>query len=577
MENKIKKRILYNKIFIPIESFDKLEKKIMYKRINTKYHKFKTNLTYFRYFAGKFVYKKKCHITSFFKENILFNDFEEFIRVNYTGEEACKNLIRYSLIYKEYVEFYCFPIISDFYYNKIIVDNRESKAEIFYDINYADDKQKNDFSKDNGVIIYSKRRNTNESESKNEIIKSIFNQKIRKQIELYSPNKIECSKVKKEEDSHFISSSNENALNQLMNELNQKQKNRNNNTNNLKPNNINSNRILSKTKIEFNNNNLVKIQKLNQLYKKYKENIGISTQRSNFNNKNNKNKIHSYFINNDFHKVNNFIKSTKFNYFSKTKNDKNSMNSVKNKSVVNINNDSLLRSISVNKATINSVDYKTKIEKQKNTRKTIYSLKNKFSSNLKKKEIKTKTPNKSFIIKLNKVIKINNNIININIIKNKKEKSIVMNQNRNLNYSLINNNRKQNNKEKINNINDIIDIKSFNTNRIYSRNKHNSKSSKYSSGGKINYNNKIIKDYSNNSRSKPKKIKYNSKMNNNIIRKIILQPKINMFYKSNNISKHIINNEIFIKSLNLSSINSYRTHKKNSERVFNIKRKINCE
>ena len=238
-----------------------------------------------------------------------------------------------------------------------------------------------------------------------------------------------------------------------------------------------------------------------------------------------------------------------------------------NKSALNINN-SLQKSISIinSRRTMNSIDFRPKKEKQRSIDRTLFSLKNRFNNNLKKREIITKTPNQSLIIKLNKVIKINNNIININIIKSKKEKnnSMIIGDKKKHNLKLIN---KGNIQQKSNDINQIIE-----SNKIYSRNKHNnhSKSSRYLSSRKINFNKNYFKEYSNFSKSKKNRIIYNKKNQNSLTKKAILKPSIFSNYNT----KHIINNENFIKCLNISSINNYKTNKNYSNRITNMKGKI---
>ena len=569
METKSKRRIIYTKLSKPILSLKELENLILSKRLNIKYNKFKTNITFYRYFTGKFLYKKHCRITSFFEEFLLYNNNEEFIKKMFNYEDAVTDLIRYALIYKDYVAFYCFPMITNFFYNGLIVDCIEAKAEIYYDYNFKENKQKKENSKDNGIIIYSKRKSGDENESKNEIVKSFFNEALRKQIDSYSPDKINCSKVQKEDTSLLISSSNENAVNQLMEELNTRQSKENININILKSNNnINSSRILNNAKIAFDNN-MKKINKLNRIYKNYKENKN-SNNNNIINNYTHKEK--TFFINSNFHKNknnNNFIKTINLYNFDKTKNDKNSFNFGYNKSALNINN-SLQKSISIinSRRTMNSIDFRPKKEKQRTIDRTLFSLKNRFNNNLKKREIITKTPNQSLIIKLNKVIKINNNIININIIKSKKEKnkSMIINDKKKHNFKLINKGIIQN---KSNDINQIIE-----SNKIYSRNKHkhnnHSKSSRYLSSRKINLNKNYFKEYSNFSKSKKNRIIYNKNNQNSLTKKAILKPSIFSNYNT----KHIINNENFIKCLNISSINNYKTNKNYSNRIINMKGKI---
>ena len=556
MEIKHKRRMLFNKLFRPIKPLNKIEKDIMQKRFKLKYKKFQTNKTFFRYFTGKFIYKKDCHTTFYLKDYLLFNSNEEYIKMVFSLEESIKNLLRYTLIYKDYSRFYCFPMISDFFYNNIIVDLREAQAEIFYDVHFKDGKNDKNSSKDNGIIIYSKRKNTNENESKNEIVKIFFTQKIRKEIDCYSSGKIECSRVNNDENSLFISTNNDN-IKQIINELDNKKNQKNINQINSQPksNNIISNGFLNNSVPKYMN----KIKKLENTIYKNNKNCSDIEQNNNNEKKNNSYNEKIYMIKNEFHKNknNDFIKTIKLN-LSKT-NNKKYINLTKNKSTININHNPLQKSAITRKGGFNSIDLEKTIEKNKKKERIVYSLKRKEKNNKYKKELVAKTPNTSLIVKLNKIVKIDNNIFNINIIKNKNDKSMLINTKKKYNIKLFNPKKERKNNENIINFNKIIEQKNFQSNYLISRNKHNPKTSRNFSTKKIKDNKKKLKESSIFSLSKYKKNSQNS-----IFRRFLNKPETNEF------SKYIINNENFVKGLNVSSINSYNTYKNNSNRISNF-------
>ena len=576
MESKRKRRILYYKM-TPINKINEIEKYIK-KRFNIKYKKYQTNEIFHRHFACKFVYRKICHITTYFQDNLLFNEKEEYLTQLFNIPESFKNLIKYALIYKDYVSFYCFPIITNFYFNEIVVERREAQAEQFYDVNFKETKNKKDTSKDNGIIIYSKEKgknDNNDSESKNEIVnKNIFNKKIRNQIDLYSPDKIECSKVNTDENSYFISSTNENNMNKIIKELNNKESHRNINFENLKENKSNSMQCSKKIqKIK----NIKGTKKLEEYSRNIKKNININK----YNKNNNNNFIFKYddknnFVKNDYfkRKSDGFIKSINY-FFNKKNSDKKYFCLSKNKSTINIHqNPSLQRTLNLNKKYINSFEQKVKNEKLNESEKMSYFFKNYSKNDNNKKEKFIKTPNRSLILKLNKIIKINNNIFNINIIKTKKEKSMIENQEQNYNYKIIDSSRAQNSTfRKLKNINNINNKKKSknrnNNNNIISRNKHNSNSSRFFSTKKLYINNKIEKE-----NSKHKNFALNKIIPNSVIRKIIVKPKTNIIDKTLEPSKYNFNNENYSKALNFSSLNNFQTYKNGSDRIINIKKKI---
>ena len=169
MERKAKRSLIFTKIIKPILSFNAIEKEIMSKKFRTKYHKFQTNITFFRYFTSKFVKKKKCHITSFFNDYLLFVNNEENLKQIIKKRESYTFLKRYSVIYKEYVEFYCFTMITEFTTNNILVNCFESKVELFYGIKFKEVIKKTENQKIKELFISSKKKSINDNESKNEI------------------------------------------------------------------------------------------------------------------------------------------------------------------------------------------------------------------------------------------------------------------------------------------------------------------------------------------------------------------------------------------------------------------------
>ena len=404
--------------------------------------------------------------------------------------------------------------------------------------------------------------------------KNIFNKKIRNQIDLYSPDKIECSKVNTDENSYFISSTNENNMNKIIKELNNKESHRNINFENLKENKSNSMQCSKKIqKIK----NIKGTKKLEEYSRNIRENININK----YNKNNNNNFIFKYddknnFVKNDYfkRKNNDFIKSINY-FFNKKNSDKKYFCLSKNKSTINIHqNPSLQRTLNLNKKYINSFEQKVKNEKLNESEKMSYFFKNYSKNDNNKKEKFIKTPNRSLILKLNKIIKINNNIFNINIIKTKKEKSMIENQEQNYNYKIIDSSRAQNSTfRKLKNINNINNKKKSkninNNNNIISRNKHNSNSSRFFSTKKLFVNNKIEKE-----NSKHKYFALNKIIPNSVIRKIIVKPKTNIIDKTLEPSKYNFNNENYFKALNFSSLNNFQTHKNGSDRIINIKKKI---
>ena len=111
-----------------------------------------------------FVTAKYCHHLASFKENLIYNDSEEYLRRYYEINESTKKIPLFSEFYKSYLNFFCFPTFAELKLNDLIEDMVEDKAKAFYNENYKEEEEK-DCKK-----------------SKNSINSIIFTQKIRQDI-----------------------------------------------------------------------------------------------------------------------------------------------------------------------------------------------------------------------------------------------------------------------------------------------------------------------------------------------------------------------------------------------------------
>ena len=104
-----------------------------------------------------FIEAKYCHSLARFKELLLFNYDEEFLKRFYTRREALKKIPLFSDFYKSYLKFFCFPTLAELKLNELIEDMVENKAKAFYNENYSNEKEKTD-KKINVVIFTNKIR-----------------------------------------------------------------------------------------------------------------------------------------------------------------------------------------------------------------------------------------------------------------------------------------------------------------------------------------------------------------------------------------------------------------------------------
>ncbi len=112
---------------------------------------------------------KNCHLVAIFKDYLISDYIDEFLRRFYKNKESKLRIPKFSDYYKNYLTFFCKPIFSDFFANKIIQSYGEAKAEIYYKKNYGN---KNKESKHKHKHKHNK-----------EIAKTIFNTLINESID----------------------------------------------------------------------------------------------------------------------------------------------------------------------------------------------------------------------------------------------------------------------------------------------------------------------------------------------------------------------------------------------------------
>ena len=102
--------------------------------------------------TNKLIDDSNCRLVANFKENMLKDYIDEFLKRIYKYKECIERLPKFSNYYKNYLRFFCKPTFKDFKINKIIERNGEKKAEIYYKNNYQggkseDDDENNGFAK----------------------------------------------------------------------------------------------------------------------------------------------------------------------------------------------------------------------------------------------------------------------------------------------------------------------------------------------------------------------------------------------------------------------------------------------
>ena len=123
-----------------------------------------------------------CHIVSIFKEKMLTDYIEEFLRRKYNYVECSQRIPKFSVYYKNYLNFFCKPIYNSFKFNKIIQNYGEKKAELYYKQNYQGGVTNEEG--DNGMEQSSDDESSNkENEYQSKDDGNIFNQQIKEKLD----------------------------------------------------------------------------------------------------------------------------------------------------------------------------------------------------------------------------------------------------------------------------------------------------------------------------------------------------------------------------------------------------------
>ena len=238
-------------------------KKIALNQVHKRYGaKAKLKYTYKGLIMENLIFNKNTHLVSVFKDYMIWDYIEEFLKRFYKNEESEERVPKFASFYKNYLKFFCVPTFKDIFCNEMIHNYSEKKAELFYNENYKSKKEKNSLQEDYGLVEESESDEDSDTSNNNNnnIEKTIFNETVKKKIEKYSPINTSMvlpeseAKLKPDDSGLLITSSNETSLVNIMKGMtppliqnNQIQKTKNKNDNleknikNKNKNNENSN------------------------------------------------------------------------------------------------------------------------------------------------------------------------------------------------------------------------------------------------------------------------------------------------------------------------------------------------
>ena len=479
------------------------------------------------------LHNENCHLVSIFKDYMISDYIDEFLRRIYNIQESHERIPKFSDYYKNYFLFFCKPTFNNFSFNSIIQNYGENKAEIFYKKNYGNQGIENSDANEN--IEISSQSSEDENVFNDENIdnnnKNIFSEDIKKNIndvtDMTNITNVDNTTINLD-------------LNNEQLEIFQGDKTNNSTLNDI----INSFKKIHKKRIYqnklFNNNNFFKRKKF--------FNYKFSNNNNNNNNKNNNNNNNINLLNKPFtgreklnnkifkkltlDKVNKYLKKENFFSYSNLNKFTNSNNILKNNSNLKNNCNNIINN---NKNKKNNSNKNNLPLSSDNSNRRSRNISNEFYKvnsctiqiNNKNSNININTinlnknfPNNNLNIINKKYINnndnnyyINNNIFKtMNFLLNKKNNNINNNNNNNNN----NNKRKQKKfsdiENKIKNIKINLNKNELNKKRKYPSNLGNSNSL----GSYNNNSNVLIFDHHSNYIKPVIKIQKNNYSKNNL-------------------------------------------------------------
>ena len=92
----------------------------------------KNKYKYFYQIIENLLYKKNTHYVSEFKDQIILDITDEYLKKFYAKKESFKKVPQYSKFYILYQLYFCIPTFRTNFFNRIIHQQREKKAGCFY-------------------------------------------------------------------------------------------------------------------------------------------------------------------------------------------------------------------------------------------------------------------------------------------------------------------------------------------------------------------------------------------------------------------------------------------------------------
>ena len=159
-----RKKNTSNKASKPQKSKQNKNNKYLYLAYNNLYKKY--NYTFKRYnllCINYLLSNKSCRLVSIFKEKMITDYIDEFLKRKYSIKESEERIPKFYLYYKHYSIFFGQPFFTDFSFNILLQKNGEKKARIYYKKHYQNGESKDE---DNENIGFAESGSDDDDEEK---------------------------------------------------------------------------------------------------------------------------------------------------------------------------------------------------------------------------------------------------------------------------------------------------------------------------------------------------------------------------------------------------------------------------
>lgn len=130
------------------------------------------------FIVNNLLYNTPCRLVAIFKDNMINDYMEEFLKRFYKNKESKERIPKYAKFYKNFLLLFCKPTISDLFLNEVIKKYCEEKAEEYYRKKFPEDNLESEIEEE-----YNKSRDEVEAQELDKNNNTIFTNTLKESID----------------------------------------------------------------------------------------------------------------------------------------------------------------------------------------------------------------------------------------------------------------------------------------------------------------------------------------------------------------------------------------------------------